>query len=61
MLATCLTPAALTREAERLRHMARRARRCMDITPSGWTSEHYAERLERQALDVLARRHDTEH
>ena len=56
MLATCLTPAAMTREAERLRHMARRARRCMDLAPHGVSHERYAERLERQALDLLARR-----
>ena len=56
MLATCLTPAALTREAERLRHMARRARNCMDVTPMGVSHERYAARLEALAADLLARR-----
>jgi hypothetical protein len=61
MLASCLTPAALSREAERLRHMARRARRCMDITPIGWNHEHYADRLEQLALAMMARRNGMEH
>jgi hypothetical protein len=55
MIATCLNPAAFAREAERLRHMARRARRSMDA-PIGWTFDRYADRLERQACDLMARR-----
>jgi hypothetical protein len=51
----------LSREAERLRHMARRARRCMDITPIGWNHEHYADRLEQLALAMMARRNGMEH
>ena len=49
-----LTPAALMREAERLRHMAHRARRCIDLAPPGMRSDRYADRLERQALAVIA-------
>ncbi len=55
MLASLINPLALAREEERLRHMARRARRCQDLAPSGWTHEHYAERLERQARDMRLR------
>lgn len=49
-----ITPAALQREAERLRHMARRARACCDTVPAGMNRDHYADRLERQALAVIA-------
>lgn len=56
MYLDCLTPAMLSREAERLRHMARRARRCWDLAPPGMSGEHYADRLERQALAIIALR-----
>jgi len=51
-----LTPAAYDREAERLRHMANRAARCRELAPIGLNHDHYAARLERQALAMLARR-----
>lgn len=54
MLCTCISPLALEREAERLRHMSNQARRCRDTVPAGMNREHYADRLERQALAVLA-------
>lgn len=58
MIITHLSDLAYEREAERLRHMARRARHAaQDHTPIGLDREHYAERLERQALDVLALKH----
>lgn len=51
------TPAAREREAERLRHMARRASNCYDVTPCGMARDKYAERLERQALEQIAMAH----
>lgn len=54
-----LTPAARMREAERLRHMARRAYAIAEAAPVGLTQDQYAMRLERQAMaqSTLARRH----
>jgi hypothetical protein len=56
MLLTSLTPAAYAREAERLRHIAHRARRCQDVAPAGFAHDRYAARLERQALALLEQR-----
>ena len=56
MLATALTPAALTREAERQRMMARHA----EDRPIGYTREAWAMRCEANArrLERAARRAD---
>ncbi len=57
MIIQRLSDLAYLREAERLRHMARRARHAaQDHTPPGMDRERYADRLERQALAVIAQR-----
>ena len=48
MLLSCLTPAALAREAERLRHMAKHAA----DHPTGYTRDGWQRRCDKLARDL---------